>query len=70
MQMPPRNKAPNDSGERWAGITINDGTALAARPFHLKLDGDFIGAPIEAALLPFVPWRGELLECTVPPLRG
>ena len=48
---------------------LNDGTALAARPFHLKLDGDFIGAPIEGDLLPFVRWRGELLEAA-PPLRG
>ena len=44
-------------------------TALAARPFYLKLDGDFIGAPIEADPLCFVRSCGELLEAELP-LRG
>jgi len=47
-------------------MIIDLATALAARRFHLKLDGDVIEAPIEADLLRFAQWCGELLEAALP----
>ena len=37
-------------GERRAATDVDVVTAVAARPFDLKLDGEFSGAPLEAEL--------------------